>query len=219
MSKVDLGRTVGRVLGRGGLIAIIAATALALLWTLSIAALHHISINDHASYDVGVASPLDVRPDLVADADIQYATINFTPVTPDPTAQLLESISVGSRYAVGMMAGLLIIWLAVQLLRKRSFGFGTAGLLGVLAVGMLAVAILAPMLEGQASVLAVQAAGLPTEPSTPPFGESDETWVIPRAPHWQGFDFSLLALGLVTGLCALLLGRASRLQDETTGLI
>ncbi|WP_405218624.1 hypothetical protein [Agrococcus sp. Ld7] len=219
MSKVDLGRTVGRVLGRGGLIAIIVAAVFGLIWTLTIAALHHYSINGFASYDVGVASPLDVRPDLVAGADIQYVTINFTPVSPDPTALLLESIGVGSRYAVGMLAGILVIWLAVQLLRKRSFGLGTAGLLGVLALGMFAVAIVAPMLEGQAAVLAVEAAGLPTEPSMPTFGESDETWVIPPTPHWQGFDFSLLALGLVTGLCALLLGRASRLQDDTTGLI
>ncbi|MCH1881453.1 hypothetical protein [Agrococcus sp. ARC_14] len=220
MSKVDLGRTAGLVLGRGGLIAVIVATAIGLVWTLAIAALHvNISIGNHAAYDVLVASPLDVRPDLVADAEIQYATINFVPAIPDATAVLLESVGVGSRYAVGMLAGLMIIWLAVQLLRKRSFGIGTAVMLGVLAAGMLAVAIISPMLEAQAVALAVEAAGLPTEPSTPTFGESDETWVIPPTPHWQGFDFSLLALGVVTGFCSLLLRRASKLQDEAEGLI
>lgn len=220
MSKVDLGRTVGLVLGRGGLIAVIVASAFGMLWTLVIAVLHiQHSINSHPSYDVYVASPIDVRPDLVADAEIQYATINFAPHAPDATALLLESLGVGSRYAVGLLAGLVIIWLAAQLLRRRSFGIGTAIALGVLAVGMVAASIVAPMLEAQAVVVAVEAAGLPTEPSTPVFGESDETWVVPPTPHWQGFDFSLLALGLVTGLCSLLLGRAARLQDDAEGLI
>jgi len=126
---------------------------------------------------------------------------------------------VGSRYAVGMLAGLVIVWLAVQLLRRRSFGIGTALALGVLAIAMLAVAVAAPLLEAQAVVVAVEAAGLPTEPSTPPFGELSETIVIPQAPHWQSFDFSLAALGLVAGLSALLLGRASRLQEDAEGLI
>ncbi|GEK79201.1 hypothetical protein [Agrococcus baldri] len=220
MSKVDFGRSVGLVLGRGGLIAVIAVTLIGLLWTLVIALLHIVhSINSNPSYDVLVASPIDVRPDIVADAEIQYATVIFTPTNPDAAALLLESIGVGSRYAVGMLAGIVLIWLAVQLLRRRSFGIGTAIALGVLAVAMLTTSVAAPMLEAQAVVTAVDAAGVPTEPSTPTFGESDETWVVPPTPHWQSFDFSLLALGVVTGLASLLLGRASRLQEETRGLI
>ncbi|SFS11136.1 hypothetical protein SAMN04487783_1522 [Agrococcus baldri] len=220
MSKVDFGRTAGRFLGRGGLIAVIAVTVIAMAWTLVIALLHiQHSIMVSASYDVGVALPLDVRPDIAGDAEIQYTTATVVPFEADPTAVLLESIGVGSRYAVGMLAGLVLIWLAVQLLRKRSFGIGTAVLLGVLSITMLAVAIGAPQLEAQAGVIAIEAAGVPTEPSTPVYGESDESWVIPRPPHWQNIEFSLLALGVVTGFSALLLGRASRLQDDTTGLI
>ncbi|SDS14875.1 hypothetical protein [Agrococcus carbonis] len=220
MSKVDLDRAVGRALGRGGLIAVIVAAAIGLLWTFALAALHitH-SINRTPSYEVLVASPVDVRPDIVADAEVQYATVFFVPQTPDATAMLLESIGVGSRYAIGVLAGLVVIWLAVQLLRRRSLGVGTAVSLGVLAIGMLAVSVAAPMLEAQATVVAIEAAGMPTEYTTPVFGESDETIVIAPAPHWQSIDFSLLALGAVTGLAALLLGRAARLQEDTRGLI
>ncbi|WP_206448071.1 hypothetical protein [Agrococcus sp. KRD186] len=220
MSKVDFGRTTGRFLGRGGLIAVIAVTVFAMAWTLVIALLHiQYSIMVSASYEVGVALPLDVRPDIAGAAEIQYSMATVVPLDADPTAVLLESIGVGSRYAVGMLAGLVLIWLAVQLLRKRSFGIGTAVLLGVLSVSMLAVAIGAPQLEAQAGMIAIEAAGVPTEPSTPVYGESDESWVIPQPPHWQNIEFSLLALGVVTGFSALLLGRASRLQDDTTGLI
>lgn len=220
MSKVDLGRTVGLVFGRTGLIVMIVAAIGGILAAVVIWAMHVVySINAFPSYDVPIAVPMETQPDLDTDAVVQYATIFFQPATPDATALMLQSVGVTARYAIAVLACLVIIWLAVQLLRQRSFGVGTSVALGVLALGMLAVAIVAPMLEAQAVAVAVEAAGLPTEPSTPTFGESDESWVIPPTPHWQGFDFSLVALGLVTGLCALLLGRASKLQAEAEGLI
>lgn len=220
MQQTDFGRTAGRLLGRGGLIAVIAVTAFGLVWTLAIAALHiGQSINANPSYEVIVATPLDDRPDLAGAAEIQWASVFIVPETPDATALLLESIAVGSRYAVGMLAGILLIWLAVRLLRQRSFGFGTAIALGVLGVAMIAVAVAAPQLEAQAIAVAIDAAGVPTEAATTSAGELTESIVIPPTPHWQNVDFSLLALGVVTGFSALMLGRAARLQHDTRGLI
>ncbi|GAA1423012.1 hypothetical protein [Agrococcus citreus] len=220
MRKLDPGRSVGLVLGRGGLIAVIVVAAVGIVGALVTLAVHfEYSINNFVSYEVPMVSPLDTRPDLVADADIQYATVHVEPLIADSSAILLESIGVSSRYAVAVLTCVVVIWLAVQLLRKRSFGVGTAISLGVLAAAMAAVAIAAPLLEAQATVMAVEALGLPTAPD--PVGGSEEaaTWLMPAVPHWQSSEWSLLALGLVTGLSALLLGRAARLQDDAEGLI
>lgn len=205
-----------RALGNTVLVAVMATVGLGIALTAVFWALHQTkTFGTNYSFNVPVATPLDQRPDLnpTPGTEIQFSEVIVISGMEPTDAMLLDSMADSSRYLVALLTLVVVEVLCWRLLRDRPFSRIAAWSLGVLAVLMSLVAVLAPYLESVAVQRAVDAMGLPTD------GEAATTWVVPVVHTWEDTDWSLLALGLVCGLCAILLARGTRLQRDTEGLI
>lgn len=217
MSSQTITRTARRLVSRTSLIAAIVLASLGALAAVVLGAMN-VTLAGLTSYQVPIVEESGTRPNLSAPADLWYSSVHVVPHAPDPLAVGLESIAIGSRAAIAGLACVVIIVLAAQLLRRRSFGRGSALVLGALGAAMLVVAIAAPMLEAQAVAVAMEALGLPTVDHEVVW-DNGSAWLVTPAFDAEDVDWSLLALGLVAGLASILLTRATRLQEDAEGLI
>ncbi|MGH3714293.1 MAG: hypothetical protein ACRDT4_12655 [Micromonosporaceae bacterium] len=206
-----------RALGNTVLVAVMAAAGVGIALTLLFWALSQPMTPNYA-FEVGLAAPLDQRPELNPTSpgtEVQYSEVLVIPGVEPADAVLLESIAGNSRYLVALLTLVVLEVLCWRLLRDRPFSRFAAWSLGLLAVPMSLVAVVAPYLKIVAVQRALDATGLPT------YGDAATTWtVVPPAYSWDtDTDWALLGLGLVCGLCAILLARGVRLQQDTEGLI
>ena len=131
------GAAVGHTVGRGLLVAlavfgVVAALLTALYWALHVEK----SIGMHYSFDVTIAEPENLRPDLPGGIDAEFSQVNIRPVEHPATAKTMEALAVSSRYLVGLLTCLTVTGLSLSLLRRRAVGPVTSWWLGGLGVVM-----------------------------------------------------------------------------------
>lgn len=215
-------RPTTRLTRRTLLVLLVALGLLGTLLTGFFWALHlEKSIGMHYSFDVAVVSPLDRVPDLGQEdpTTVQYSTVTVVPTTHPEGPKVMEMLAVSSRYAVGLLACLTVAGLSVGLLRGRPFGRLSGWWLGAVGTLMVLVAVAEPWLSRTSVAGAVDALGLPTGWEATGRAAELATWVVPPAWDWTDTDWSLLVLGLVALVSAVLLHRAHRLEQDTAGLI
>lgn len=213
MSTTTLTR---KLLSRGVLIAIIVFASLGALAALVYGALTntYLSIGT-TSMELFVAGPEDFAPDLPLppDAYAQYGTVVIDVSAGETSAAPLIGIAALLPFVVGGLACLVILGLAVQLLRGRQFGLGSAASMFVLTAVSIGTGFAVPALNAQAQVVFVEELGLPTN------GEQAAVWVVREVPLWEFSDWPLILLGLLTALGGWLILRARQLRLDLEGTI
>lgn len=208
-----------RILGSTPLILLSVFSALAALLTVLYWGLHvEKSIGMHYSTQVSAAVAEDMRPDLAptSAADIQFTSVDVRPVDPDPTAVLLESLSVSGRYLVGLLACVTILAVCILLLRGRTPGRLTSWWLTGLGALMAIVAVAEPWLAARAQNITVEALGLPTTVEETGLPVDQAIWVVPYPYDWTDTSWFLLLLALLVVMGSVALRRTQR---EAEGLI
>lgn len=176
------------------------------------------SIGMNYGTTVNAAVPLEQRPDLTPSrpADIQFTSVDVRPSEPEPTAILLESVSVSGRYLVGFLACATILAVCVLLLRRRSPGRLTAWWLAGLGTLMAVVAVAEPWLSSRAQSITVATLGLPTTAEETGLPIDEATWVVPHPYDWTDTSWFLLLLALLVVMGSVALRRSQR---DAEGLI
>lgn len=206
--------TLGRALGRPALVALIPLGSLAALWVALTAALSAAStLGPHTRVPVYVIE----GPHALAGPKIgEHATAEFT------QAQVVTSVDVSHAKTllawgsilpsvVIVLACLVLVVLAVQLLRERPFATVLTASLTVLGILMLATAWASPALNAAGQQAVAEAAGLYLHPA--PYGDYS-VLVFPSTPRWD-----LAALGAIVLLLTVLVRRAHRYQADVEGLV
>lgn len=205
-----------KLLTRSTLIAVIVLAALGALAALIYGMLAHSALTTSVTeIEVSIQGPVELSPDLSLpeDAQAQYSTVWLGVPAGDTPALPLMNLATLLPYIVGGLTCLMILALAIQLLRKQSFGIASGIAMIALAILAIGTGFAVPALNAQAEVVFVEHLGLPTS------GEMAEVWVSPAAPHWSFSDWPMILLGLLTALGGWLIFRARQLRLDLEGTI
>lgn len=109
--------------------------------------------------------------------------------------------------------------LALKFAQPRPFNAALGRVIGIVGLVVAATAVLVPALTSLAVENAVAQLGLPTSGDDVANLDAD-SWVVPGSfDVLQDLDWPFLLLGVVLILVAALLGRATRLQRDSEGLV
>lgn len=131
------------------------------------------------------------------------------------TSRVLQALAIGLTTLMFVACAITILLLCRRLWTGRTFA--TSASVGVLVVSVLTIvtAWVAPLLRHTADTLALAATPFQTEP----IEGSSEAWV--ELPYYDigSVDGTVLVLGIILGLTALVYLGARRLQRDTEGLV
>lgn len=214
--SVSTSTLASKALSRGVLIAIIIFASLGALAALVYGALAntYLSIGT-TSMQISILEPVDHGPELPLPphADAQYATVWIDVPAGETPAEPFIAAATLLPFVTGGLACLVILGLAVQLLRGRQFGLGSAISMFALAAVAIGTGFAVPALNAHAETVFVEALGLPTN------GEVAPVWVSPDVPLWEFSDWPIILLGLLTALGGWLILRARQLRLDLEGTI
>jgi len=201
--------------GRVALAAVIAATVVAALAMVvnDIVRIAYL-LRDGYTLEAGLGSPNGVAAELSADTaqtSSQFWTVLISTSELVPTAPMLQTIAVALTSLTFLAAAVVVVLLCRRLWTGRTFAASAAA--GMLALGVLAliVAVLAPWLRHHADAVALEHLGYDTT--------GGERWVQLREFDLGSIDGSLLTLGVVLILVALVYAGAKGMQRDTEGLV
>jgi hypothetical protein len=208
-------RPGGRTGGRALLVVVMTVTGVATLGMLlnDIVRIAYL-LRGGYTLEVGLGSPGGVPAELVGDGP--HTTSQFWTVLISSTEQLstptaLQIGAIALTTSTFLAAAVVILLLCARLWVGRMFAASAA--VGMLALSTLALvaSVLAPWLRHRADAIALEQLDYPTS--------GGGRWVQLTRFDLGSIDGSLLVLGLVVLLAALVYSGARRLQRDTDGLV
>lgn len=206
----------GRIVSRSVLIVVIVVSGLGLLASLLYGAMTQDSLRYSSTcMDVRIAGSLPPlpRPEFQG-ADAQYSFVELCAAHGTSRAGSLQMAASLIPFLVGGLTCLVLLLLAVQMLRGRSFGLGVAISMFVVATVTIAAGVARPGIQARAEELLVASAGLPTS-----WGKGHPAWLLPDSPDWTSSDWPLIMIGLLIALGGWLVLRARQLRLDLEGTI
>ena len=205
-------RVVGIVASRTLLIAVIVVASIGVLASLIYGALAHSATVYVSQVEVGVVSEHKLQLDMPTGSHFDYSTMVFSiPAEQNPALPLLEWATVLPFITAGLTCLMLLV-LAIQLLRRRSFGVITGAAMMLNAVVAIVSGVAAPALQAKAEQIMVAHLHLPQHGPAP-------DWVTPGVFDWTDSNWPLVLLGLTIGLGGWLVLRGRTLQRDLEGTI
>lgn len=211
--------TAGRIGGRVLLVTVAIVTVLATLG-LILNDIVRIAYAQMGGYGIEVALisfggvPADIAGGNELNTAEYWKVIVYTHENVD-TSRMLQILAIALTTLTFIAAAIAILLLVRRLWTGRTFA--TSAAVGVLVVSvlMIATAWVAPFLRHQADTLALAATPFPTNE----VAGSQQNWV--ELPHFDigSVDGTVLVLGVVLALTALVYLGARRLQRDTEGLV
>ncbi|WP_109474287.1 hypothetical protein [Ornithinimicrobium cavernae] len=218
MSRTAL-RAPAALVGRVSLIVTSVIALVGAVFTYALMALHLSSLRMLPGTVLPLAGAQERLGEAVLPAGMRHSNASMS-VQVDLVAydvdQTFLAWQVGawiSRYGLGIVVLLSVVYLSWRLWRRGGLGRAASWWAGSLGALVLAVAVLAPWALIRADQLFAQAIGAPTEP------EANLSWFV--VPEWsvQDADWWLILFAGLLLLLSLLLRRAHRAEDDTQGLI
>lgn len=211
--------TAGRIGGRALLVIVATVTVLATLG-LILNDIVRIAYVFEGGYGLEVALlsyegvPADIAGGNALNTAEYWKVIVYTFENVD-TSRMLQALAIALTTLTFIAAAVAILLLVRRLWTGRTFAASAAVGVLVVSVLMVATAWVAPFLRHQADSLALAATPFPTDQSV----GSQQNWV--ELPHYDigSVDGTVLALGVILALTALVYLGARRLQRDTEGLV
>lgn len=169
--------------------------------------------------------PIDGTSGPVDSDGAAYHGVTISADAPLALPRALQTVAAILNIMAIAGGSLLVVLLAVRMLRSRPFARLLSWGLGVVGVIAIAAAAVAPQLEAAAVGVAVRELGYAVYgdghdgtftadgPDAIALSLWDPLWILDRV------DITLLLIGIVLGLVALLVGEGTRMQKDMEGLV